>query len=195
MRTEADAALVARARHGDNAAFGQLVRRHHASVHRAACAVLGSAVDAEDVAQEAWLHAYMRLAQFQETASFKTWVHAIVRNRALDHHRLARRRRWCTGTDVTSIPVSAEGRCDARSPEDLLLDAEREGRLAVAIARLPEPLRRTLELWHTGQYSYEEMARMAGVRTNTIKSRIWKARCRVRDACADPWTLEPRLSS
>ena len=74
-----DVHLVARARHGDDFAFGQLVRRHHSSVHRAARAILGSAADAEDVVQEAWLQADVHLSRFQGTASFKTWVHAIVR--------------------------------------------------------------------------------------------------------------------
>ncbi len=171
-----DVDLVARARCGDDLAFGQLVRRHHASLHRAASAVLGSTIDAEDVAQDAWLHAYLHLAQFQETSSFKTWVHAILRNRAIDHHRLARRRRWYGGSHAAALPPYAELRSDARSPEDLVLDAERQDRLVSAIAMLPERLRVLLELWHTGQYSYEEMAQIAGVRVSTIKSRVWQAR-------------------
>jgi RNA polymerase sigma-70 factor (ECF subfamily) len=181
MNMDPDAHLVARARHGDELAFGQLVRRHHSSVHRAARAALGSASDAEDVAQEAWLHAFVHLAQFQETASFKTWVHAIVRNRAIDHHRLARRRPW-HGTHPASVPAHAELRSEARSPEELVLDAERQDRLTAAIATLPGRLRVLLELWHTGQYSYDEMARIAGVRTSTIKSRVWQARQRVTQA-------------
>src|SRR5580692_7083928 len=88
---DSDAHLVARARHGDHFAFGQLVHRHHPSVHRAARAILGSTADADDVAQEAWLQAYLHLTRFQGTASFKTWVHAIVRNCAIDHYRSLRR--------------------------------------------------------------------------------------------------------
>ncbi|HVZ23209.1 MAG TPA: RNA polymerase sigma factor [Vicinamibacterales bacterium] len=183
---DADAPLVARARQGDAGAFGQLVREHHASVHRAACAILGSTIDAEDVVQEAWLHAYLRLAQFQETASFSTWLHAIVRHRAIDQHRLARRRRWY-GPSAVSLSADAEFLSSGRSPEELLLDAEREARLAAAVAALPVRLRATLELWHTGDYSYDEMARMAGVRKSTIKSRMWKARRHVTHAlCARP---------
>jgi RNA polymerase sigma-70 factor (ECF subfamily) len=175
-RTDTDADLVARARQGDAGAFSQLVRRHHASMHRTARAVLGSSTDAEDVTQDAWLHAYVHLAQFQETASFKTWVHVIARNRAIDHYRMARHRRRHGGAPDRALATEV---CSARTPEQLLLDTERAHRLAAAIASLPERLRTTLELWHTGEYSYQEIARMAGVRTNTIKSRVWEARRQV----------------
>ena len=197
---DTDAHLVARARHGDDVAFGQLVRRHQSSVHRAARAILGSAADAEDVVQEAWLQAYVHLARFQGTASFKTWVHAIVRNRAIDHHRSARSRRWHAGSHAT-MPMQAELRSDAPSPEELVLDAERQDRLAAAIAALPGRLRGVLELWHTDQYSYEEMARIAGVPIGTIKSQVWQARQRVTHAisvsgtCRDQVPTKRRLLS
>jgi RNA polymerase sigma-70 factor (ECF subfamily) len=122
------------------------------------------------------LHAYVRLAQFKETASFKTWVHAIVRNRAIDHHRRARRRRSYTVAYGAHFPAHVEMRSDVRTPEELMLDGEREERLAAAMATLPERLRVTLTLWHSGDYSYEQMARIAGVRMGTIKSRVWEAR-------------------
>jgi RNA polymerase sigma-70 factor, ECF subfamily len=178
---DTDTHLVARARHGDDFAFGQLVSRHQSSVHRAARAILGSAADAEDVAQEAWLQAYVHLARFQETASFKTWVHAIVRNRAIDHHRSARNRRWHAGSHA-SVPVHTELRSVARSPEELVLDTERQDRLAAAIAALPGRLRGVLEMWHTGEYSYEQMARIAGLPIGTIKSQVWQARQQVTHA-------------
>jgi RNA polymerase sigma-70 factor (ECF subfamily) len=184
MALDPDVHLVARARHGDDFAFGQLVRRHHSSVQRAARAILGSAADAEDVVQEAWLQAYLHLSRFQGTASFKTWVHAIVRNRAIDHHRSARRRRWRGDTEAPVVPICAELRSATRSPEELVLDAERQDRLAAAIAALPGRLRELLELWHTGQYSYEEMAQIAGVTVGTIKSQVWQARQRVTQAIA-----------
>ena len=173
-----DAHLVARARRGDDLAFSQLVLRHHSSVHRAARAILASAVDAEDVVQDAWLHAYVHLGGFQETASFKTWVHAIVRNRAIDHHRVERRR-LRRGIHVAAMPMHAELRSDAPSPEELVLDAERRDRLSAAIAVLPAQLRRLLQRWHTGEYSYQDMAAIDGVTINTIKSRVWEARQRV----------------
>jgi RNA polymerase sigma-70 factor (ECF subfamily) len=182
VNMETDAHLLARARRGDDVAFGQLVRRHHSSVHRAARAMLGSAADADDVVQDAWLHAYVHLDGFRETASFKTWVHKIVRNRAIDIRRAARRRRSYDGSQASAMLTHAELRADHRSPEELVLDAERQARLAATIATLPRRLRGPLELWHSGQYSYDEMARISGVTTGTMKSRVWQARQRVTQA-------------
>ncbi len=190
VNAETDAHLVARARHGDDLAFGQLVQRHRSSVHRAARAVLGCATDAEDIAQDAWLHAYVHLQQFQETASFKTWVHSIVRNRAIDHHRWARRRGRHHSSHLP-VPAFPEVHADVRSPEQLVLDAERAERLAAAIATLPGRLRVLLELWHTGQYSYEEMGQITGVRTSTVKTRVWEARQRVMQMISDAGDPRP----
>lgn len=67
-----DVDLVARARAGDQAAFGELVDRHRTAVYRAALAALGSHGDAEDAAQDAFLLAYRRLDSFRGDASFKT---------------------------------------------------------------------------------------------------------------------------
>jgi RNA polymerase sigma-70 factor (ECF subfamily) len=174
-----DAHLLARAQRGDTLAFGQLVQRHHSSVHRAARALLGSSADADDAVQDTWLHAYLHLAGFRGTATFKTWLHTIVRNRAIDLHRSARRRRRYDTSQASTTLTHTPLRSDQRSPEELVLDAERHDRLAATIATLPRQLRGPLELWHTGQYSYEQMAEMAGVTTGTMKSRIWQARQRV----------------
>jgi len=179
LLSDADAHLVARARDGDDLAFGQLVLRHHSSAQRTARAIVGSTWDAEDVVQDAWLHAYVHLDRFEGTAAFKTWVQAIVRNRAVDHYRSARRRRRFSSVETASAETLADMRCGEQSPEELALYAERRDRLAAAIAALPTPLRDLLELWHTGQYSYEELARISGVALSTIKSRVWDARKRV----------------
>ena len=82
-----DAELVARARQGDAAAFGELVDRHRAAVFRAARAALGSHADAEDAAQDAFLLAYRRLDTFRGQASFKTWLLTIAWRQAINRRR------------------------------------------------------------------------------------------------------------
>jgi RNA polymerase sigma-70 factor (ECF subfamily) len=82
-----DAELVARARDGDHAAFGELVDRHRAAVYRAALAALGSHADADDVAQDAFVSAFTRLRSFRGDASFKTWLLTITWNQALNRRR------------------------------------------------------------------------------------------------------------
>jgi DNA-directed RNA polymerase specialized sigma24 family protein len=65
-----------------------------------------------------------------------------------------------------------------------VIDAEHRQRLASAIAALPGRLRRPLELWHSGRYSYDEMAQIAGLAAGTVKFRVWEARQRVAQALA-----------
>jgi RNA polymerase sigma-70 factor (ECF subfamily) len=174
-----DVHLVTRARLGDHVAFGELVNRHHSTVRRIAHAILRSPAETDDVMQEAWLHVYLHLPRFQGTASFRTWFHAIVRNRAIDHRRSAQRR-WLADTRLSSAE-SIQGVVSSatRSPEALVLDAERRERLTHAVATLPARLREPLQLWHSGRHSYDEMARITGVTVGTIKSRVWEARQRV----------------
>jgi len=83
-----DAELVALARQGDTSAFGELVDRHRVAVYRAALAALGSHAEAEDVAQDAFVTAFRKLAGFRGDASFKTWLLTIAWNHAIN------RRRW-----------------------------------------------------------------------------------------------------
>src|SRR5258707_10633637 len=82
-----DLDLVARARQGDPAAFGELVERHRAAVYRAALAALGSHADAEDAAQDAFLLAFRRLDGFRGDASFKTWLLTIAWHQAINRRR------------------------------------------------------------------------------------------------------------
>jgi RNA polymerase sigma-70 factor (ECF subfamily) len=82
-----DQELVDKARDGDVPAFEALVGRHHRAALRAALAALGSAQDADDVTQEAWMAAHARLGDFRGQASFRTWLLTIVWNKALDRRR------------------------------------------------------------------------------------------------------------
>ena len=82
-----DVDLVARARQGDPAAFGELVDRHRTAVYRAALAALGSHADAEDAAQDAFLVAFRRLDTFRGDASFKTWLLTIAWHQAINRRR------------------------------------------------------------------------------------------------------------
>jgi RNA polymerase sigma factor (sigma-70 family) len=177
VRAETDGHLVTRARLGDHVAFGQLIHRHHSTLRRVASAILRSSAETDDVMQDAWLHVFLHLPRFQGTATFRTWVHAIVRNRAIDYRRSAQRR-WEVRSHLSGVSIS-DALDSGPSPEALVLDAERRERLTYAIARLPGQLREPLQLWHSGQHSYGEMARIMGVAVGTLKSRVWEARQRV----------------
>jgi len=173
-----DAELVERAREGDAAAFGELVDRHRSAVFRAALAALGSAADAEDAAQEAFLTAYRRLSSFRGEASFKTWLLTIAW-----HHAINQRRRVTRWWRVFVPPRDSEEGAERDdyassdpSPEDLLADERLRADVAREIRGLAPKLRDVLLLVQAGDYRYEEIAAMLNVPLGTVKWRVSEAR-------------------
>ena len=177
-----DAELVARARQGDTAAFGELVDRHRAAVYRAAHAALGSASEAEDVAQESFLAAYRKMATYRAEASFKTWLLTIAWRRALSRrrHLASRWRRFVSGDPPESPPRGHEG----RTPEGALIDAEMAQHVQRLVRALPARLRDPLLLCAAGEQTYHEMAAVLGIPEGTLKWRVAEARRRLKQRLA-----------
>jgi RNA polymerase sigma-70 factor (ECF subfamily) len=183
-----DLALVARAREGDQAAFGELVRRHQQTVLRAALSASGSAADADDVAQEAFLLAYQRLHTFRGESAFKTWLLTITWNQAMNHRRKSSRW-WKRFVSMDTASASEEGMAfeslhfasTAGSPEDLAVHGQLREEIRQAIRALPSKLRDALLLAQSGEYSYDEIGAMVKAKTGTIKWRVSEARRRVKE--------------
>jgi len=175
-----DADLVARARQGDLAAFGELVDRHRASVYRAALAALRSPADAEDAAQDAFLLAYRRLGSFRGDASFKTWLLTITWHQAINRRRSLTsvwRRMVPPKTEVDAMAnVAAAG----PSPEQAAAQDQLRRGVRDAIRALSPKLRDALLLALAGDHSYEEIGVMVGAPVGTIKWRVSEARRIVR---------------
>jgi len=184
-----DLELVDLARQGDSSAFGELVDRHHRAALRAAMAALGSRDEADDAAQEAWMAARARLGDFRGDACFRTWLLAIVWNKALDRRRSLVR--WMTrmvSFDRTWADDSSRAADDAPrtsyahppgrsvSPEDAALAGELTSEVRRLIAALPPRLRDPLLLVGSGDYTYDEVAAMLGQPVGTIKWRVSDAR-------------------
>ena len=178
-----DADLVARARRGDTAAFGELVDRHRTAVFRAARAALGSHAEAEDAAQDAFVAAFQRLDSFRGEASFKTWMLAIAWRHAINRRRSLTR--WWTRTQ----PFDANRETDAPplevahpgpSPERLAAGRQVQRAIADGIRALPPKLRDALLLAHTGELSYDEIAAMTKSPVGTVKWRVFEARKRIK---------------
>jgi RNA polymerase sigma-70 factor (ECF subfamily) len=175
-----DADLVARARQGDPAAFGELIDRHRAAVYRAALAALGSPADAEDAAQDAFLLAYRRLGSFRGDASFKTWLLTITWHQAVNRRRSLTsvwRRMVAPKTEVEAMAnVAASG----PSPEQAAAQDQLRRGVRDAIRALSPKLRDALLLALAGEHTYEEIGVMVGAPVGTIKWRVSEARRLVR---------------
>ena len=160
-----------RARKGDREAFGRLVRRHQRRVYAAALHILGNHSDADDVAQEAFVRAYRGLASFDpERSAFSTWLFTIARNRC--RNELARRRP-VVGAELPDV-------VDLRSPDRAASEAELFRELDAALDALPFEQRSAFVLAQLQGLSYEEVGRIEGVGVGTVKSRIARAREKLR---------------
>jgi len=167
-----DRELVEKARSGDTAAFGALVERHGAVVHRVAARVVGNDV-ADDVSQDAFLRAFHRLGRFRGEGTFRSWLLQIVHNTALD--TLARR---------VPEPAGAPAELDApdaapspeRQPAGALEESERRDRLELKLRELRPDHRAALVLRDLEGLAYEEIAEITESPVGTVKGRIHRAR-------------------
>ena len=178
-----DADLVARAREGDHAAFGELVDRHSAAAYRMARAALGSPQDAEDAAQDAFVLAYQKLGAFRGDASFKTWLLTIVWRQAINRRRAAGGlwRRFIARRTSDEFEDVMEGMAAREpTPEELTAHNALRGEIRQAIRALSPKLRDALLLSQTGEYNYEEIGGLLKIPTGTVKWRISEARRIVR---------------
>jgi RNA polymerase sigma-70 factor, ECF subfamily len=175
-----DLDLVRRAQAGDADAFGELVERHRRAVFRAALAALGSAADADDVAQDAFVMAYRKLGGFRGEATFRTWLLSITWRKALDRRKSLTR--WLR---MTITPLDAEGRetnwiehmpGPAPSQEETLAVAERQQTIRTLIRTLPRKLKDALLLAGSGEYTYDQISHILGVPIGTVKWRVSEAR-------------------
>lgn len=188
--TALDLGLVRRAQQGDEQAFGQLVDRHRRAVYRAAYAALGSAGDADDAAQDAFVAAFRNLHAFRGDASFRTWILAIAWRKALDRRRsLTRWLRLAVTGDGRDEDGPGGRRIDAvaspgPSQEEGLAAGELQRMLERLIAALPAKLRDALLLAASGDYTYEQVAHVLGAPVGTVKWRVSEARRLLRQKLA-----------
>lgn len=160
------AMLVQHAKDGDESAFEALVRINQDKVYRVALRLTGSPQDAQDVVQEAFLHAWQGLPRFRGDAGFSTWLMRIVINRC---HNLNR------GTRRTE-PLREDHLPPVRPTEEVVVAAHQREATTSAITALPFDQRVVLVLHVFSGYTHAETARTLGVTENTVKVRVHRAR-------------------
>ena len=163
--------LVARAKRGDLDAYEQLVREHQGISFRTAYVITGSAVDAEEAVQDAFVKAHRALRRFRDGAPLRPWLLSIVANEARNRQRAAGRRR---GMELRLAEELRPGGA-APSPEAALLEQEQRARLSAAIGQLREEHRQVVMCRYLLGLSEAETAAALGWRTGTVKSRLSRA--------------------
>lgn len=174
------AALVVRAKAGDDRAFSELVRRYRPRIFALALHLTGRETDADDIAQEAFLKAYKALDSFQGRSEFFTWVYRIAVNRSINVCRARARRRETTMDDPRvdrAVAVDAEG-----DPERAAVLRETYRRLVAALDKLPAAMRTSVVLVALQGLSQAEAAVVQACSPGTVAWRIHEARVRLRKA-------------
>jgi len=137
--------------------------------------MLGDAVEAEDIAQDAFVKAYLSLKDFRGESRFSTWVCRIALNRCKDVLRRRGRAPW-TRPRQEGEPQVAEVADDRETPVDSLERGEREAALHRALARLPVKYREAVVLRHIEGMEFHEIGRVLGIPAGTAKVRAFRAR-------------------
>lgn len=182
--------LIENTREGDVRAFELLVERYQPRVNRVTMSVLKNTADAEEVAQDVFLTVFGKIEHFRGDSSFWTWVHRIAVNSAL-----MRRRRLKTGTHMSLEEVmpsfDERGYLKAsvvdgqHTSGDPAIQEEERVRIKEAVARLEHKYRIVFVLRQLEELSTDETARILGLTTAAVKSRLHRARLFLRSDLAD----------
>jgi len=174
-------ALIASARAGNAHAFNALVDAYQGVAYSVAYRVIGHPDAAADATQDALLAAYRALPSFRG-GSFRAWLLRIVTNACYDRLRQSKRRQQVSIDDMSDdldyAPWLTSG---AESPEEAVLREDVRRALELAIAKLPLDQRVVVVLADVEGLSYEEIATATGAAVGTVKSRLSRARARLRD--------------
>ena len=164
-----DRELVLRAQNGDLDSFGMLVTAHRGAVHGLAYHWTGSFDDAEDIAQEAFVRAYLNLRQLREPDRFAAWLWRLARNECQQWRR--RQRPAAPLADVEDTLTSPQP-----SPTDDLEQTETRRLVQRSLRRLSDKNRLAISLHYLGGLSYEEIAQFLDLSTNAVAARLHRAR-------------------
>lgn len=175
-----DAELVLLCGQGDQHAYGRIVERHQSLVCSVAYNRCGDLALSEDLAQDAFILAWQKLADLKDVSKFRAWICTIVRNLA---HRSSQR---CgrTVTRVAHLDAAADSPAVIESPSKQAARAEEEKLVWQALANVPETYREPLILFYREEQSVARVAEALDVSENAVKQRLSRGRSMLRQHLA-----------
>ena len=172
--------LIDSAKRGNVQAFNTLILHYQDAAYNFALRMMGDPASAEDATQKAFISAYKALNRFQH-GNFKGWLFRIVNNKCLDALRSQKRRPEPSIDELTEENDSPGFlRDESASPEDQMMSGETVDAIQSCLLGLPEAQRSVVVLCDVEGYDYQEIANILDVSLGTIKSRINRARRKLR---------------
>jgi RNA polymerase sigma factor (sigma-70 family) len=184
VKTETDADLVGRTRDGDREAYGELVARYQGHVYALAYSLVDNWAEAQDIAQETFVRAYMNLEGLRESARFPGWLRRVTFSVAMKWMKayrpeLFRQLDGRVDLDTLEIPDFRPG------PPEVVEKRELARAVQGAIAALPAKYRVPLTMFHLDGLSYQKVADFLDIPLGTAKSLLHRARAKLKGALAD----------
>jgi RNA polymerase sigma-70 factor, ECF subfamily len=179
--TADDKSLVRAAQRGDRAAFRALVEKYQRRVYQLALSMLKDPDEAMDIVQETFVRVHRYLPSFKGDSSFFTWTYRIATNLCLD---LSRKKGKSERVEMDESDADIEAHMDPPSaalagPQRAALNEELKGKIDEALQGLSENHRAILLLRELEGLSYEELAKVLGIRKGTVMSRLFHARLKM----------------
>jgi RNA polymerase sigma factor (sigma-70 family) len=179
-------ALIVDAQQGDLNAFNRLVLEYQTPVYNLAYRIMGEGDSASDAAQEAFISAYKSLRHYRG-GSFKAWLLRIVTNACYDELRRRKRRPATSLEALTVVDTGPDAESEAslishdESPEDLTQRHELAREIQICLDGLPDDMKSVVVMSDVMGMDYNEIAASTGAALGTVKSRLSRARARMRD--------------
>jgi RNA polymerase sigma-70 factor (ECF subfamily) len=186
-------ALIASARKGDLDAFNTLVLAYQHQVYNLAYRIMGDEASAADATQEAFISAYKHMESFRGD-SFKSWIFRIVTNACYDELRRRKRRPTSSLEGLVGdedLEIEYDIPDEGESLEARVERRELAQAIQIGIETLPPDQRVTLVLSDVQGMSYDEIAAITGANLGTVKSRLSRARAKLRDYLVASGELSP----
>jgi RNA polymerase sigma-70 factor (ECF subfamily) len=166
---------IDRARAGDRAAYGELVRRYRPAIYGVLLAWLRDPDEAEDVVQEVFLHSMRKIGQLRDARCFASWLRQIAVRLALNRFNCRRSLSRLNGNRLALLPGTDDG------PLDEIVRAEEQGKVHEGLSHLKPLDRAMLEAFYLRSRSLREMSEEFDVPLGTIKRRLHTARQRLKE--------------
>ena len=187
QRAERDLRLIEEYRTGRHDAFDDLVHAYQPTVQRVLAQLNVAPTDVEDLAQEVFMRVYRNLHRFRSQSSFYTWLYRITVNVFFDHNKKRKRADVRLQRLQNAMVDVSNARPEADDPFRAAFERLTTDTFSRAIAMLPEPFRDVVAMREVDDLSYEEIAMQTGISIGTVRSRLSRARARLKDV------LRPQL--
>jgi len=179
-RAERDLRLIEAYQAGRREAFDEIVRSYENTVARILTQLNVNSADIEDLTQEAFLRVYRNLDRFRGQSSFYTWLYRITINVFFDHNKKRKRADVRLARLQNSLIDVSNERPNDNDPFRATFDRLTQETFCAAIATLPEAFRDVVEMREVDDLSYEEIALQTGISIGTVRSRLSRARARLK---------------